>query len=315
MPLLVPRAAVLSTSWCHVCSTSTSLLRAFSTTRPTLKYGPESPNFIEVPQPLQARPPLKRRIKGVLPVPRDIFARRRPTSLTPEYFAKVTPEPTAPGGDDGLTGEQGEFVAWKRRMAAVRRRNLREGLKGLYHRKKQTDRVIAARSAFKRAERERLLHEPEREDVRLTLPSIPRSLLQFQKGPLPDPDRAQRIAEKEAAVQAKQAEKAEERKANLHSLYMHARDFITTEEQLNEKIERIFVTHPWEFVDGDKGENIWNTGVPESVSTMLAKAAAAGKGFVSQHESIAVLTDRRVKRIAEELTGGKMDAPKPRRVE
>jgi hypothetical protein len=312
MPPLIHRAAALSQPWCHACSTTPSLLRAFSTTRPTLKYGPESPKFVEVPQPLQSRPPPKRRIKGVLPVPRDIFARRRPTSLTPEYFAKVTPEPTAPGGDAELSGEQGEFVAWKRRMAAVRRQNLREGLKGLYHRKKQTDRAIAARSAFKTAERQRLLHEPEREDVRLTSPSVHPSLLQFQKGSLPDPDRAQRIAEKVAAVQAKQAEKAEERKDHLHSLYMHARDFITTEEQLNEAIERIFVTHPWEFVDGDKGENIWNTGVPESVATMLSKAAVMEKGAVGQHEGIAVLTDRRVKRIAEELTGGKMDSRKPR---
>ncbi|KAH0538276.1 hypothetical protein FGG08_005147 [Glutinoglossum americanum] len=319
MPPLIPRAVMPSPSWCRTCfsytpyTPYTPLFRTFSTTQPNHKYGPESPKFIEVPQPRQSRPPPKRRIKGILPVPRNIFSRRRPTNLTSEYFAAVTPEPTAPEGDVKLTGEQGELVAWKRRMAAMRRRNLREGLVGLYNRKKQTDRVTAARSAFKAAERERLLNEKEREDVRLTSPTIPQSLMQLQRGPLPDPDRAQRIAEKVATVQAKQNEKAEERRGHLHTLYMHARDFITTEEQLNEAIERIFVPYPEEFVDsdkGDRGENIWNTGPPETVQEMLNRVNRVGERAADIHEGLAVLTDKRVKRIAEELTGGKMDPQK-----
>ncbi|KAI9862315.1 MAG: hypothetical protein M1813_004791 [Trichoglossum hirsutum] len=304
---MTPRAIVPSPSWCQSCSTYTPIFRAFSTTQSNLKYGPESPKFIEVPKPRQSRPPPNRRVKGILPVPRDIFSRRRPTNLTPEYFAAVTREPSVPKGDVELTGDQGELVAWKRRMAALRRRNLREGLVGLYDRKKQTDRAIAARSAFKAAEREWLLHEEEREDVRLTSPTVPQSLKQLQRGPLPDPDRAQRIAAKAEVVQMKQAQRAEERNDSLHSLYMHARDFITTEEQLNEAIERVFVSHPREFVDSDKGENIWNTGPPDTVQEMLDRVNKAEKKAIDFHEGLAVLTDRRVRRIAEELTGGKMD--------
>ncbi|KAH0564747.1 hypothetical protein GP486_001856 [Trichoglossum hirsutum] len=304
---MAPRAIVPSFSRCQSCSTYTSVFRTFSTFQPNLKYGPESPKFIEVPRPRQSRPPPNRRIKGILPVPRDIFSRRRPTNLTPKYFAAVTPEPSATKGDVKPRGEQGEFVAWKRRMAALRRRNLREGLVGLYDRKKETDRATAARNAFRAAERERLLHEEEREDVRLTSPTVPQSLRQLQRGPLPDPDRDQRIAAKAAMVQIKQAQRAEQRKDSLHTLYMHARDFITTEDQLNEAIERIFVSHPKEFVDSDKGENIWNTGPPDTVQEMLDRVNKAEKKAVDFHEGLAVLTDRRVKRIAEELTGGKMD--------
>ena len=196
-------------------------------------------------------------------------------------------------------------------MAATRRRNLREGLVELHHRKQRIDRQVAGRSAFTRAEHGRLVRQGKREDEALTDPTITQPMKVFQKGTVPDPDRLARIERRRAMVEAKELEKRESRRDALHTLYMNAGNFITTEDQLQKAIDRAFTKGPnpaW-FNAGSAnkdGESVWNLGPPETVHQMLSKANKTGGKAVEYNAGYAKLTGERVRRIAEELTGGKM---------
>ena len=199
-----------------------------------------------------------------------------------------------------------EYVTWKACQAASRRRNLREGLVELRHRKRLSDRQLAARSAYRRAEHERLIRQPEREDERLTNPTVTQALRPPKTEILQDPDHEARLAEKQARVAAIEAEKVEERRNALHSLYMNARGFITTEAQLRAEVDRVFDDlDQWTSAEV-QGHNVWNLGTPETVQQMLSRVNRTGRNALDYNQGYAALTTKREKRIAEELTGGKM---------
>jgi hypothetical protein len=190
-------------------------------------------------------------------------------------------------------------------MAASRRTNLREGLVELYKRKRVQEGSIAVRSKARREEREKRVHAPQREDERLTNPTITEANRILQSGPVPDPNRAARVAEKAARVQAKAVAREEQRRNALHTLYTQARSFITTEEQLDAEVEKIFVELPHE---GHQSDNIWDAKPsPPTVQDMLSTINNTQKLAVAYHAGPAAVTGERMKKIAEELTGGKMD--------
>ncbi|RFU34534.1 hypothetical protein B7463_g1775, partial [Scytalidium lignicola] len=303
MPSLVSRSSLSSLARCQSCTASIPF-RNFSTSSSLSKIFPESPKFIEIPTPPQrdAIPP--RDIKGTLPSPRNIFPTRGPKKTDPEYLAAATQEPVA---HHHLSKPQNEYIAWKRRMAEWRRTNLREGIVELHERKIRQDKRVASRSQWKRKERDQRFNAPIREDERLTNPTITAAMSKLQVGPLPDPDREVRLAEKAERAKAKEAMREEARRDALHTLYMHARSFITTEQQLDAEIEKIFVEFPFGQVHEGK-TNIWDAlGAPPTVQDMLSTINNTQRSAVAYHAGPADLTGKRIKRIAEELTGGKMD--------
>jgi hypothetical protein len=81
---------------------------------------------------------------------------------------------------------------------------------------------------------------------------------------------------------------------------MNARNFIITEEQLKAEIERVFSAkyNPAWQNDREAGENIWNLGKPQTVASMLNTRQSEVKHWD--------LVQKRVKKIAEALTGGKI---------
>jgi hypothetical protein len=86
----------------------------------------------------------------------------------------------------------------------------------------------------------------------------------------------------------------------------HARDFIVTEKQLDDKIEEIFTTTPHK--EFDENTNIWiPLGAPITVQNMLADVNNTQKSAIKFARGPHVVTGQRMKRVAEELTGGKMD--------
>jgi hypothetical protein len=255
-----------------------------------------SPKFIEVPTTPQPQARQKLDIKGTLPPPRNLFPARALRKTSKNYLDAVTKEPKE------HREPTNEYAAWKRRMAASRRSNLREGLVELYKRKKDHDGAVAVRSKIKQEDRNRRLRAPQREDERLTDPTIKEANRILQSGPIPDPNREARVAEKSARVQAKEAAREEQRKNALHTLYMQARSFITTEEQLDAKIEEIF-KEPRE----GESDNVWDIAAPPSIQDMLASINKTEKKAVNFHSGPAQVTGQRMKKIAEELTGGKMD--------
>lgn len=273
--------------------------RTFSSTT-AVRVGPESPNYVEIPPSLQPELPSKRHVKGTLPVPREVFPARRPDKPTPAFIAAATTEPTKKRKAQ-LNGLQQEYIAWKSKMAATRRRNLREGIVELHKRKEKTHRAAESRSNTKQAQRNRLLHQRPREDDRLTASSTITIMQPTRHSVLPDPGRQQRLTRSRRHVKVKRVKKAAERRDSLHTLYMNARDFITTEEQLATELDKVFPEGENEAWANDQryGENIWNLGVPPTLESMVnaAKKSEASKWDISQE---------RMKRIAEVLTGGKM---------
>ncbi|KAI9702351.1 MAG: hypothetical protein M1836_000830 [Candelina mexicana] len=297
----------LSNLHCQACTAFQKLSRSLSSSPPILAIGPESPKFIEVPQPLQPTYPPKRRIKGVLPTPRNVFHRRGPRKPNPGYFAAVTPEPKSDASSPTPDTAEGARIAWKERMAATRRRNLRDGLTELYDRKKQIEHSTASRSHYWRLTHEALVRQKEREDERLTNPTILQSMRVFQKQSVSDPKRAKRIRRKRLIWRNKQQQQKAERIEALHSLYMQARSFITTEADLDAAIDRIFVPKPADFMtDTEYGQSVWIKGPPETVRELLSITNKESSKAVEYNEGSAVLTNERMKRIQEELTGGKM---------
>lgn len=301
MPPSIPRSSLSSLARRSAISLP---VRTFSTTTPLSSIGPENPKFIEIPLPPQRYAVPKRDIKGKLPPPRNIFPTRSADKTTPEYIAAATPEPKA---ERHLKEPHNDFVAWKRRMAASRRENLREGLLELHKRKVRQDITVASRSKAKRRQREAAVYAPQREDERLTSTTVREAVRQLQKGRLPDPGREERIAAAMERVREKEAEREEQRKNALHTLYMHAREFITTEAQLDAEIEKIFIEHPF-GVEHPGKTNIWDAyGSPPTVQDMLSAVNNTQKTAMEYHRGPGLVTGKRMTRIAEELTGGKMD--------
>jgi hypothetical protein len=300
MPVRLPPAAGLSLYKCPSC-----IARAFSVSTAQLAIGPESPRYMDIPQAPQQTTPDKTRLKGILPVPRDIFAGQDPA--TPINLDKTTKEPAT------RIVQNDTRSIWKERMAASRRSNLKEGLHALQTRRIKSDDYLANRAIRRQQDREARLHRPEADDERLTAPSIDLNLLALlRKGPLQDPQRDARLAEMRQRHASKQAARQEYRRDALHSLYVNAREFIVSDAQLNTAIDKAFGTVERPYVFGNNGASVWdnNPSPPSSIVDMLNAATAKGGrgGALSQSSlhSDGALTAARVRRMAAELTGGQL---------
>ncbi|RAL16025.1 uncharacterized protein BO97DRAFT_403201 [Aspergillus homomorphus CBS 101889] len=283
----------------RTCRTATVQLRGFSSSS-SLRVGPESPNFIDVPRSLQPDLPSKRIIKGTLPVPREIFPARRTDKPTQAYISAATPRPKK-GKSPNPNDINYEYIEQKKRMANMRRKNLREGLLELHARKQATDTAMKLRSEQKQLYREKILQQPDREDVRLTRTSIVQEMLPQHMPVLPDPDRETRLRKARSRTQRKLANKVAERRHDMHDLYVNARNFIVNEEQLAAEIEKVFpegVNEAWRS-DHQEGVNIWNLGFPQGISSL---ASDSRKTESARWDTI----QSRIRRLAEEITGGKM---------
>lgn len=241
-----------------------------------------------------------------MPVPRNIFPDRAGSKTSKEYLDRVAQEPQ-PGNT--IADAPTEYVAWKRQMAETRRQHLREGLVALRERKHVADNRVAQISARKMRERNKMTYKKERESDRLTNPTVTKAMKTFQHGRLPDPDREARLAEMAARVAAKTAALEEKRRDALHTLYMHARTFITTEAQLDAEIDKVFTEKPWAHVPGAENKNnIWEAeGAPPTLQEMLSEVTGTQKTAADYYRLPAKTTGKRMVRVAEELTGGTMD--------
>lgn len=320
MPPRTPFSTPLRAWTCPQC-------RSFTTVQRRLAVGPEHPRYIEVPEPPQQSSPYRPFPKGRLPVPRDVFAGSAGKDrAADEEIAKATPTPTVQ-----TRHPRGSRDAWRQKMAAARRSNLREGVKSLRERKTKTETSLRERVAQKQAEREALVQMPEREDERLTTASTGLDVRKLLHGPLEDPTRDARLAHKARNLTLHTAAKRANRMDNLHTLYMNARNFIVTPQQLDSAIDAEFGTpeRPREFGQGtdqnspsygdaDTGRwssevtSMWAYGKPATVQNMLERATKGDSGKVLKAVEVAGgapenIVQGRVRRIAEKLTGGKME--------
>jgi len=142
-----------------------------------------------------------------------------------------------------------------------------------------------------------------REDERLTAPSILSSQLPSASRLL-DRNRSARIAAARANVAAHEAARKEQRREDLHELYVNAGTFITNEAQLDAVVDRVFEDQKQFQNDTGMGENIWHLGEPQTVAERLGQAEAGGRN--PEAVGRARVVKERMTRIAEVLTGGKM---------
>ncbi|KAK6333179.1 hypothetical protein TWF718_011003 [Orbilia javanica] len=234
---------------CRSCSRNlrpclpSSAARAFSTTPSTggpSSQSPYSPYYVDIPFPPQRYAPWKPRAKGTRPEPRKVFRNEKDNNkITSDYLALVSKNPTVfskPGETAPATEKA--YITWKEKMASSRRRNIRDGLLQLHAEKTRRSDQIAQRSADKQALRAKLLAEEDSEAAKLTTPTI-LSALQ-KRHPLTDPGREERLAAKRERYQKLEAESRLGRLEELHELYIRSHDFIFTEAQLDEVINKEF---------------------------------------------------------------------------
>lgn len=197
-------------------------------------------------------------------------------------------------------------------MAAGRRENLGEGLRELWARKQTLDARRAHDRAAKLAANRAAATAPEREDERLTRATVNAKTL--ATAVQPDPERFERALASRAVTDAVAAEKSERRRDAIQELYMSARrgPFIVDEGGLEAAVEREFGEDGHRF-RGRSPTNqpiisVWDLeGSPDTVGDMLREVSGRDGRVLVDLTTQRSKTEKRQKRVAEELTGGKMD--------
>ncbi|KAL1796236.1 hypothetical protein ACET3X_004776 [Alternaria dauci] len=281
-------------------------VRAFSSTPTSLALGPQSPNYIEVPKPLQPTYPAKPAVKGHLPIPRDIFKTRNKHPKESDVFLGRSTKAPKQVKVPGPYSRDADYRLYKQRLAEKRRENLKEGVKELHERKVTSEAQYLAKIQAIGAKRRELATAPRRQVDILTETSVAKGIRDYLTDslpPRPDITEARRAAYKRRIARVHQV-----RASRLHDLYTNAREFIVDEQQLDEAIEAAFGTEDepvgWNHkgtmgprAEGHEGLSPWTGPLPEGVGDMLNKLRG-GEGVG--------LAKERVKKVAEELTGGKM---------
>lgn len=222
-----------------------------------------------------------------------------PERATPKYFAKTSGNPKSP--KTAPKGKDQEYVAYKYRMTEMRKKSIRDGLSELKARNEEAIEAMSVRSSRKQKINYENLMRPERDDDRLTAPTILPTVESMVSKPLTQEE----IDAKRERYEAKVAAKREERMNNLHTLYVNARDFIVTEDQLNERIDAVFDDPFWE---NQIDPSIWGKeGVPEQIRDIVAQRSGERSGAMDLAQSYTLATRQRLQAIAEELTGGRME--------
>ncbi|KAI1414169.1 hypothetical protein F5Y13DRAFT_159945 [Hypoxylon sp. FL1857] len=308
-PALMPRATSISTT---TTTTTFAALFSSSAAKSHQQIPPESPLFINVPNPpqdqsIEALRELKP-VKGHLPIPRRVF-KQRDGHLKPqdEWLTRSAPQPTS---EKSQQPPRSDVQAWKRKMADSRRENMREGVRALYARKQLFDKRRLERQTVKLAANRAAALAPEREDERLTRASVNSGTL--QTAVLPDPERMERALESRQRTEFLAAQKSEARRDAIQELYMKARSFIVSEKDLETEVDRLFAPDYWKkqgiSASGFDVHNVWDLdGRPPTVADMLNDVSRTSSSVLKNLESEKTRTLKRQKEVAEELTGGKLD--------
>jgi len=305
MPPNLSRISQPSSSLCRTCAKKLQWHRAFATSASLRVVGPENPRYITYPEPPQQPKPKKPPVKGILPVPRKLFGGKRNTKYKTStlYLDTTNPKPTT---QEEPNGPDADRLRWQQRMSDIRRLHFRQGLKELASRQESMEEAAHDRSVANSRRNRALVNAPEREDVRLTTPTITAAIRAYLEPHKPQgrtPQEFERAQQNYARHQLLQKTRRQEA---LHNLYMHARSFILTEEQLNDAVERTFGSDEDPIVWGPyHDQTIWGTGPPATAERMMKK----GVGLEAMLTRQETLMQSRLRRIAEVLTGGKMDTP------
>jgi hypothetical protein len=277
--------------------------------------GPESPKWLPVPDVRQPQAIVKKVLKGSLPVPRRIVPKEHMFKAAPGYLDLSAPEPLIDReiAVDKMGKEAGR-VTWKKQMATRRRTMLRQGMNELMHR--ESFREVSVKKRKEQRVKTEILAQtaPERLDEELTGQSVPLEIRELLDGKgWCEPETPEETAKRKAGHDELLKAKDERRASQVHELYMHAKKFITTEDQLAAEIERTFGPD-WRPVTWGNSKSIWGVGKPMSTGEML-QVHDQGLG-VNRRDLVTVKdnavdqrTLQRYVKIAAELTGATIPIP------
>jgi len=298
----------------HVCLSC----RSFSKTARLLIIEPESPRYIEIPDPPQQTRKANPRLKGILPIPRNVLKKTplQRIQAAKQALADYENPFAAPPSPSDPTDPR---LAFKSALRKNRKASLDSSLWALHVRDRGRAVTAQQDSQIRRKARHAALHAPDRDDEIFTSTtldeSVRRELARLNSSStnkaLPDPDREERLQSIKEKLQNKEKQKIFKRRDALHTLYMNARDFIVDEEGLNRAIDAEFgsVENPdpknWQTTPSE-----WAHGPPPGTMDLVAAVddrVFAGKPRAEQYGNTAGLLFGRVTRIAEGVTGGKMN--------
>lgn len=292
---------------CCFCKSINKFRPIFSRPYSIRQLGPESPNYVEVPLPPQPSAVPRRRIRGILPVPRNIFPKGNADNVTQQYISRTTPKRRG----DQATGSirPSQRLLWKRRLAKTRKQNFREGILALKSRalKARDKRQLARRKAG--LARATMLNKPESDDEHLTNPTAigaVRSLLQKNLNQSHTNNQSQILQRKASAERfAKQKVwESKNRIDDIRALYVNATHFITDMSQLKSAVDEAFGSPEKPVTFGkDEGPNIWFEGKPLSIQDRLDLLNSMNTSSVSPSERRARIAEKRLNRIANMLLG------------
>lgn len=234
-----------------------------------------------------------------------MFKTRSPLNKESADFIAQSTQDAKKVVQPGPWSKDAEYRLYKQRLADSRKKAFREGVKELHERKATTEAAYTAHIEKTNAERRRLAMAPPRTVDVLTQTSISKGIRDFLGNTLPSTSRVVIAAQRKKAYEKRLARQEAIRQSRLHDLYTNAREFIVTEEQLDDAIEKAFGTdeNPVRWHVGGQtspsgtGASPWEGGIPEGVSERLQKLKG-GEGVG--------LAKERVRKVAEALTGGKM---------
>ncbi|KYK56056.1 hypothetical protein DCS_08022 [Drechmeria coniospora] len=282
--------------------------RSFSTSQPSpvQHTPPQAPSYIRLPTPPQSSETKPQRVRGHLPVPRQIFSQPEgDRKVRPEYIKRTAPKPST------QREPSNEAQRWKAEVAHNRRVNLEEGLQALWIRRRRRDSIRNATVGRKFEEHHKAAAADERQDDRLTRSTVLGSILDTKT--YPDPDRFSRVDRSRTKVMAKESTRREARRDAIMELYISASNFIVQESELEAEIDKIFTEDYFRKQSQainryGATENTWGIyGKPPSIANMLETTTGTSTKLMDYYESEYDRSVKRQKRIAEDLTGGKME--------
>ena len=291
-------------------STTPTAFRAFSTTASRLEVDipPESPRFINLPELPQSSEDKLPPVKGVLPVPREIFHRRNNGShkIQADFVGQTAPRSRA---EEAGEAPRSDRAAWKRVLAESRRKALAAGIDKLWTRKNTREGRAKKRAESHRQRNLVAANAPEGLDDVFTRGTVTQATLDTKVAR--DPEYKERQLESQARTAALQRERSEARKDAIQRLYVEAGSFIVSEDELAKRVEEIFAEDRFKarWLGKFKGENVWDShGNPVSVRAMFANMKGTSQRAIELYETEVNFTTQRQKMISGELTGGAVSA-------
>lgn len=310
-PLRSLSSTILPPATSTPSASASTALRAFSTTssRLEVEIPPESPRFINLPELPQSSEVKLPPVKGVLPVPREIFHRRNNGS---HKIQAGFVDQTAPRSRAEAAGEapRSDRAAWKRALAESRRKALAAGIDSLWARKNTREGRAKHRAESHRQRNKAAAEAPEGLDDVFTRGTVTAATLETKV--VRDPEYRERQLESQARTAALQRERSEARKDAIQRLYVEAGSFIVSEDELAAKVEEAFSERRWagtgRWLGKETAENVWDAyGAPVPVRGLFSSLKGTSWKVV-ENQSDHGLTTRRQKMVAGELTGGAVSA-------